>query len=128
MQQRPQIEHGSTHEQGYPPARVDLSYGRRRIGDEASSRIALGWIGNIDEMVRNVLPQLPTRLGTTDIQTAIHESGVHANDLERSRSRKPLGPLALSGARWPGEDENGQGRGSARRRPGHSAASQEQLI
>ena len=105
--QRLEVEHRAADQERQRAARTDRRDRLGGIGDEARSRVALGRIDDVDQMVRHGLALGARRLGGADVQAAVDDRRVDADDLHgalrRERGCDRQGGGALARGCRPGE-------------------------
>ncbi len=123
--QRALVEHRSAHEERNAPARGDLAGHAQRVGAEASRRVRLGGLDDVDEMVRDGGPRGRVGLGRADVHAAIDERRVDAHDLHGQARREGQRHRGLAARRGP---EHEDGAAAPRHRVPALAATKEETV
>src|SRR3546814_15178951 len=90
-----------------PAAREDAVDGRARVGGEPGRRIRLPRIAQVNQMVRNVGALAGGRLCRADVEHAVYQSRIDADDLPVQEAR-PVQVARTSVAKGSGRETNGQ--------------------
>src|SRR5690349_12258060 len=105
--ERTEIEHRAADEQGQTTAFMnggDECYG---VLHEATCGVAVGRLADVDEVMRYTRAQLARWLRGPDIEAAVDERGVDADDFERQLFGEVDRPVCFAGACRPGQHEHG---------------------
>ena len=87
MEERSEVQHGATHQERDLLPGVDRTDAGEGILYEAPGGVALGRLADVDEVMRDALPQLARGLCGPDVEAAVDLRGVDADDLDG----RPLG-------------------------------------
>ena len=99
FEQRFVVQHRAAHEQRQLAACADLGDEALRVKHEARGRVGLGWVDDVDEVVRRAGQLVGAGLGGADVHAAVDERRVDAHDLDRQHvgDGQRRGGLARSG-------------------------------
>ncbi len=108
--ERTQIEAGPSNDDRQTAACGDVSRGGGRIRPVSRRRIHLGWLDHVDEVVRNAAALSGVELVGADVEAAIDDRRIAANDLAVEGLGNGERQGALAAGRWANDrDEPHQG-------------------
>src|SRR5690606_34055788 len=99
-QQSFEIQRSAADEERMAIARLQLVRARRCHVAKTSQTCLLGWIKNIDQVVRHSVPVFDSRLGRTDVHTAIQGHRIERDDFGAEKARKFNPNLGLPRRSW----------------------------
>lgn len=109
LEERPQVEAASAHDERQPAARLDLVDGLAGPPRELPGRVSLMGLQDVDQVVRDPRPLLRPRLGRADVEPPVGLERIGADDLAAELLGQGHRQVALARGRGADNGEEGGG-------------------
>lgn len=106
--ERAEIQAGATDQQRHVATRGDGLHRDQRIVAELRRRIRFRWIADIDQRVRVKPQRCGIGLGRADVQPAIHQRRIDADEFNREPIEQRTRQRGLAGGRRPHQEDRGR--------------------
>jgi hypothetical protein len=101
FQQGLEVQQGAAHQQRQAPARPDLGHQARGVAREIGGAVGFGRLTDVDQVVRHGRALGRRGLGGADVQAAIDQGRVDADDFHRHPLGQRQRQRALAAGRGP---------------------------